>query len=130
MRYLAIDFGLKHIGLAYSEGRLAEPVTQLTYLNPQSLIKQIFFWCKKLKIEKIIIGLSENKMAIATQEFARSLESQLNLPIELYDETLSSVIAKKYLQQSHMKKIKRQTKKHQTAAAVILQAYLDDQVES
>lgn len=124
MNLLSIDFGLKHFGLAISHGILAEPLIQ--FANDQKALKKIVEICQKEKIEKIILGLSENQMAENIKNFAKVLEKKLNLPIIFQDETLTSITAKEYLIQSGAKKKKRRIKNHQIAAAIILQSYLDE----
>lgn len=129
MNLLAIDYGLSHIGLAISSSPLAEPYSQLSHKSTISLIRQLKNICQKESIDKIIVGISEGKMAAQTQKFINLLEKNFSIPIISYDETLSSHTAKKYLVQSGAKKSKRQNQDHQIAAAVILQAYLDEQGE-
>ena len=124
MNLLSIDFGLKHIGLAISSGPLAEPFTQ--FPNDHKTISRIIEICRIQKIDKIIIGLSENQMAKKTKDFAKILEKKLNTPIIFQDETLTSHQARRYLIQSGAKKKKRQEKDHQIAAAIILQSYIDE----
>lgn len=126
MRYLAIDYGTKHIGLATSEGFLAEPFDQISNKGEQLLVGQIARICRDQKISKIIVGISENTMAAHTQQFAAKLKSFVDIPVVTMDETLSTKTAQKYLQTSGAKRRKRQSKQHQTAAAVILQTYLEE----
>lgn len=126
MNYLGIDYGLSNIGLAISSGVLAEPLMQLKRISDNEVIFAVLKICEDHDIDKIIVGVSEGIMGEKTQQFARNLEQHTSLPVILFDETLSSFSAKKYLFESGAKQKKRQTKQHQTAAAVILQSYLDE----
>lgn len=126
MKYLAIDYGLSHIGLAVSDGLLAEPYSQLEYKNDEQLLTEIFKIISKENIEIIILGLSEGEMAEKTMVFGEKIKSSFNITVEYYDETLSSEEAKDYLIQAEAPLKKRQQKQHQTAAAIILQNYLND----
>jgi putative pre-16S rRNA nuclease len=125
MQYLAIDYGLAHIGLAISDGALAEPYKQLKYISDEQVVDQISNICQQNQVEKVVLGLSENQMAIKIKEFASKLRQKIGDKIILHDETLSSQMAQNMLVESGVKKKKRQEKQHQTAAAIILQSYLD-----
>ncbi len=103
---LGVDFGLKNIGLAISEGFIAEP---LKTVHSLSEIKKI---AGDLKIAKIIVGISEGKSRRLAEEFGNDLKNVLGLPVEFVDETLTSHEAGQ--------------KNHSKAAAIILQRYLDD----
>jgi putative holliday junction resolvase len=126
MKYLAIDYGLKHLGLAISDGYLAEPYGQFTNETVEKTIAKIVKTCSDLRIEKVILGISENTMARLTQNFAMILQKSLDCEVIFFDETLSTQEAGQILLKAKAKKKKRQEKKHAVAAAVILQNYLDE----
>lgn len=121
LRFLGIDYGLKKIGLAISEGFLVEPFG--VFKNKKQLIKI----CEEQEIKKIIIGISEGKMAEKTRDFGSQLASRTGLPIEYQDETLTSEEAKKLMVKIGKPKKKRQKQEDAVAAALILQTYLDQQ---
>mgnify|MGYP001598128320 CR=1 FL=1 len=121
MKLMGIDYGEAKIGLAVSFGELAEP---LKIIRKPNLKDQITKICEDLGIEKIIIGLSEGKMAEKTKEFASKLASVVYLPIEFQDETLTSqeAVAK-------MREIGKRVKDEDAiSAALILQTYIDSQL--
>lgn len=122
MKYLAIDFGLKHLGLAVADGPLAEPLWEKN--NNKTIIQYLINLIKTEKVDIIIIGLSEGKMAETTKVFAEKLKTLTDLPIFFQDETLSSVEAKQKLIEAHASQSKRR-QDHSAAAALILQNYLD-----
>ena len=105
---LGIDYGLKNIGLAISEGSITEPYKTVSGL------KEIENIVKKLAITKIIVGISEGKSKQRALGFGKKLGSVLGLPVEYVDETLSTYEAG--------------PKAHAKAAAIILQRYLDENV--
>ncbi len=125
MKYLSIDYGLAHIGLAISEGILAEPFGQLDYISDEKLVADIRNICHQEEISIIIVGISEGQMAKITKQFAQKLEQNIGLTVELIDETLSSQEATRLMVEASTKQSKRRTNGHQTAAAIILQSYLD-----
>lgn len=126
MKYLAIDYGLSHIGLAISDGILAEPFGQLKYENDEKLASDIYGICIKEKIDRLVIGISEGEMEMKTKQFAKLLAQKTGLDVYFVDETLTSYAAARIMVESGKKKRDRQTKSHQVAAAIILQDYLDN----
>ncbi|GAG09922.1 unnamed protein product, partial [marine sediment metagenome] len=84
MKILGVDFGEKKIGLAISEDFLAEP---LGVIKAERAIKRI---CQEQGIEKIVVGISEGKMAETTRDFGERLKSATGLSVEYQDETLTS----------------------------------------
>ena len=124
---LGIDFGLKHIGVAISYNNvLAEPLTQIKYKEKNELIKKLAKLVEKYQIKKIILGISESKMAKETKAFGKKLSKKTNIPVVYQDETLSSVEASQRMVEAGLRQKKRQIKIHQAAAALILQNFLDE----
>ena len=127
---LAIDYGLARIGLAISYVGLAEPLTIINndmtsnepIIGSQALaeIKQIV---KAEKVDKIVLGISEQAMAKKSLEFFEILQSTFNLDVILVDEVLSSYEVEQRLKELPKKK-RRQAIDHY-AAAIILENYLD-----
>ena len=103
---LGIDYGPKNIGLAISEGFIAEPLKVVHSLEE---IKKVI---TELNIEKIIVGISEGKSRELAEKFGNELQSVVGLPVEFVDETLTTHEAG--------------DKEHSKAAAIILQRYLDN----
>jgi putative transcription antitermination factor YqgF len=127
---LGIDYGLARIGLAISFVGLAEPLKVIENdlfecdapIGPQAL-NELRAIIEKEKVEKIVLGLSEHKMAEKTKEFFNYLKSLFDLEIVLVDETLSSYEVEQKLKELP-KKNRRQAIDHY-AAALILENYLD-----
>ena len=121
---LAIDYGLKHVGIAIALTPLAEPVAtvSLTIAIPE-ILKLI----DKHDIKEIIIGFSESTTALLTKDFAKELNDHISIPITFHDETLSSNITRKKMAQAGMKQSRRHNKMDHLVAASILQDYIDHQ---
>ena len=124
--YLAIDYGRSHIGIAVAQSPLAEPLTQLKNTSIENVIKRIKELIEEEKIDTIILGFPDGELEQEIKDFAEELHKATNMEVIFHDENLSSVNATNYLVQSGAKKSKRQNKQHQTAAAIILQDYLDN----
>lgn len=123
MRLLAIDFGLKKIGLAFSEGKLAEPLAVVK--NQASAVETIAKICREHQIKKIVIGLPEGKTAEQIRPFAQSLSRSTRLPVAYHDETLTTREAIAKMVEAGRGRRYRQDKEDAFAAALILQSYLD-----
>jgi len=123
MVFLGLDFGIRHVGLALATGPLAEPLANLK-ISPK-IFTEIHQICLKQEVEKIVIGISEGKMAQETYRFARKLEQITNLPVIFQDETLTTEQATRKLIEAGSKKAKRKGPKHAFAASLILQEFLD-----
>jgi putative Holliday junction resolvase len=126
MRILGIDYGRKKIGLALATSKIAEPYVVLRVHKAEEALKKIKDIVGKEKIEKVVIGVSEGKMAGETMEFAGRLEKKLKIPIGFQDETLTSLEAQKRAIEAKVKKKKRKEMEDAYSAALILQAYIDN----
>lgn len=120
--YLGIDFGLAHIGLAVAESILATPLPGLK--NDSKLFNKLKTITQNLNITHIIVGLPSGPIESLTRTFVETLKSQLNLPVSLHDETLSSHDAKEKLLEAGSSRKKRHND-HSYAAVLILEDYLE-----
>lgn len=128
MMLLGVDYGRKNIGLAVASGPLAEPLKTVKFST--GVYEKINRICQTLRVTKIIVGISEGKMAEETKAFANQLKQIIQLPLEYQDETLTTKLASQKLYQAKVKKSKRKMKDHTFAACLILQEYLDNQIFS
>ena len=131
MRYLAIDYGDKRTGLAICDPAetIASPLTVIE--GQKDLIKKINEIVTSEKIEAIVLGLplnmddSQGFRAKLVFQFAEKLKAQLQIPIHLQDERLSSFAAEANLAPAELTRKKKKKRLDAVAAAVILQACLD-----
>lgn len=123
MRYLGIDYGDKHIGVAVSNenGDLAFPLEPLS--NDVQLMGHISSLVKEKDIKEFVIGESkdfqgnENPIMKKAKEFAGKLEKESGKTVRFEPEFLTSVEARHIQGGSD--------KTHSSAAAIILQSFLD-----
>lgn len=123
-KILAIDYGTTRVGLAISRGTLAEPLQILA--SNESLLPNLVAVIQSEKVEKIIVGLSENLMAEKTRAFVEQLRQHTDIPIDFVDETLSSHTVHQKMLKSGAKKSHRAANIDHLAAAEFLQEYLDE----
>ncbi len=122
MKLLGVDYGLRRIGLAISEGILASP------LGVAKDLPSVVRIATAQGIDKVVIGLPDpNNDKIKL--FGTRLAQLTGLPVEYTDETLSTRIARKQMIVSGTTPKTRRTEIDQNAAAVILQSYLDQRTE-
>lgn len=125
MRILGIDYGRKKIGLAIAEGPLSEPWMVIKYEEKSKLIDEIKQIAEREQTEKIVVGISEGEMGQESKNFSLELSKVLTIPVETFDETLSSWEAQKLSREAGISHKKRKDKEDAYAASIILQNYLD-----
>ena len=131
-RALGIDFGTKRVGLALSDRSniIASPYKTLSYVSEKDLITQLEIIVTKNDIEILVLGLPINMkgkdtaQTIKVRNFKEIL-SALRIPIVYEDERLSSVSAINSLMLQNVKTGHNKSEIDKTAAAIILQQYLD-----
>ncbi len=132
-RIVAIDYGLKRIGIAVSDAgqKIAFPLTTVPGGNKAIPNIQLALKDKLGEIEKILVGFPlllsgrEGELATLVKKFASALEAALALPVELIDERFTSKLADLHLKEIHLNRKERTAKLDTAAAAILLQAYLD-----
>lgn len=98
---LGLDYGEKNIGLAVADenSKMALPYKVLINKGEDFVLQELSKIISEEKISKIIIGLplslsgEESKKTIETREFSVFLAKNLNVPVEMRDERLSSRMA-------------------------------------
>jgi len=122
MVFLGIDFGLKKIGLALAQSGLIQVLGVVR--NSPKVFAEIGEICRKNEVEKIVIGLASGPLSFKIKKFACRLSSELGLPVEFQDETLTSRQAIAKMIEEGIKKKKRKKLEDAAAAACILKEYL------
>lgn len=128
MKFLGIDFGLRRIGLAVSDGELSSPYKTLEVRNLKDGISQVLEVIEKEGFEIVIVGLPEGKIGQTVLGFIKSLRKN-GLEVIEADETLSSKQALENMIEQGVSKKKRGMN-DSAAAAIILQNWLDENQSS
>jgi putative Holliday junction resolvase len=132
MRYLAIDYGQKHTGLAICDAgeMIASPLAVLT-AGQGGLIPKITDVIDRENVEAIVLGLPLNMDGTAgaqakrVRSFAEQMRRHIDIPIHFHDERLSSFDAEKKLAGLGLTRKKKKKHLDAVAAASILQSFLD-----
>ena len=134
MRYLGLDLGTKTIGLAISDktGLIASSYEVLRHdNNPNDCLDELKSIVESLNVEALVLGLPKNmnntlgERAEATLEFKEFLESNIDIPIYLEDERLTTKSAEAILIKGDTSRKKRKKVIDKVAATIILQSFLD-----
>jgi putative Holliday junction resolvase len=133
VRVLGLDLGTKTIGLALSdvERRIATPLETLKRTKFTADAQKIVAIVTRFHVGALVLGLplnmdgSEGPRAQATRAFARNLEKLVACPILFWDERLSSAAVNRMLIESDASRSRRAELVDKTAAAYILQGFLD-----
>ncbi len=133
MRVLGLDFGTERVGVAMSDelGIIAQPIEVIPRLPAAGLWERLHALHRDFSCERILVGMPRNMdgsygpAAEAVKQFIEQLRQEMDVPIQTWDERLSSVQANRVLIQANVSRKKRRAKIDKMAAAVILQSYLD-----
>lgn len=132
MRILGIDYGDARVGVAVSDllGMTAQGVKTIKNTGIKRLLSELSEVLSEYKPEKIVIGLPKNMdgsvgfRAEATYKFAEKLKTVYDGEIVFWDERLSSLGAKRYLNETNTRGQKRKNILDTVAACIILEGYL------
>lgn len=129
MRYLAIDYGSKHTGLAICDRgeTIASPLAVIE--GEKELLKKIVDMVETENVEAVVLGLplnmdgSQGFQAKLVFRFAEQLKKLIDIPIHFQDERLSSFSAEE--KSDEFTKGKKRKRLDAIAAAEILQDFLE-----
>jgi putative Holliday junction resolvase len=133
MRILALDHGTKRVGVAVSDElkMIAQPLEFIPAEPVADFLERLKELIQEKEVELLLLGMPRNMdgsygpAALKVQEFAAVLKDKTAVPVKLWDERLTSAQAQRFLIQGKMRRDKRKEKVDQTAAAILLQSYLD-----
>lgn len=136
MRILGLDYGSKTVGVAMSDelGITAQPLRTITRKEENKLrrtLAEIEAICRDYGVETIVLGWPKNmnntegERTQKTAEFCEMLKRRTQLPVELWDERLTTVSSERVLMESGVRRENRKEVIDQIAASLILQGWLD-----
>lgn len=134
-RILAIDYGKKRVGVAVTDP-LQIIANGLTTVPSGEILKFIVDYVSKENVEKIVVGLPKTMKGEDSESmryitpFMASLKKKLpNIPVEMFDERFTSVLAHRAIIEGGVKKMDRRNKAlvDEVSATIILQSYMESQ---
>lgn len=132
-RLLGVDYGDARTGLAVSDalGMLANGIGYIKSPVKREVADEIVRYANEYKVTKIIIGNPVNMngtlgpRAEKVQSLIELLRERTDIPIEIFDERLSTAAAHRILNETGLKSKKRKTVIDTLSAQIILQNYMD-----
>lgn len=133
MRILGLDVGSKTIGVAISDplGWTAQGIDTIRRKNKEQDLEAVKKICNDYGVETIVIGLPKNMNGTIGESGERVLalseliKEKTGLPIEMWDERLTTVAAHRAMLEADLSRGKRKKIVDKVAATYILQGYLD-----
>lgn len=133
MRILAVDHGEKRIGLALSDptATLASPLTVINHVSRLMDAAQVANIASENNAGLIIIGQSfdeegePNLAGRRAAKFAEALKEQMQIPVELFDESFSTQDARATVIEMGFSRKKRAGHHDALAAVMILRSYIE-----
>ena len=145
---LGIDYGRRRIGLAIASlsARLSKPLTTLERINRNEDMRRLRELVREHDVKQIVVGLpllldgTRGEMAEEAERFAQRARKQIDVPVEMQDERLTSWEAERLLEEEFGKKYRDESEKKErttnekvtvdsVAATVILREFLAKQSE-
>jgi len=133
VRTMGLDIGTRTIGVAISDelGIAAHGLKTIRRKSMEEDLKEIATIIRELEIDKIVVGLPKNmdgtlgRQAEIVLKWIEALKDKILVPVETWDERLSTVGASKVLLEADLSRRKRKKVIDKLAAVLILQGYLE-----
>jgi len=133
MRILGLDIGRKTIGVALSDeaGLIAQPLKVIRRSSLAKDLEEVFATARENEAGKIVAGLPLNMDGSTSSttefvlKFVEILRQRGELPVEIWDERLSTAAVERLLIEGDMSRERRRQVVDKMAASYILQGYLD-----
>jgi putative Holliday junction resolvase len=134
MNVLALDFGLKRIGVA-----VGSTVSGIAFLrdvlpNDSETLQNLQNLLEHEKVGKILVGMpfkrdgSAGDIEASLQVFLESIRA-FEIPLELVDERYTSKMAREKQKDLHLTRSERREPVDSIAAQIFLQEWLDDHAD-
>jgi putative Holliday junction resolvase len=132
-RVLGVDHGERRIGLAVSDplGLTAQPVRCAHVDDAAAAVAAVAGAAAELEVGRVVVGLPRNMdgslgpRARAVLAFVDALGEAVDVPVETWDERLSTREAQKVMRAAGVKRSRRKRNVDTVAAQIVLQSYLD-----
>ncbi len=121
------------MGLALSDELkvIAQPLEYVLADPLQAFFARLNQLIREKEVDLVLVGMPRNMdgtygpAADRVREFVTALRAAITVPVRTWDERLTTVQANRMLIQGNVRREKRREKVDQTAAAILLQSFLD-----
>jgi putative Holliday junction resolvase len=132
-RVVAVDLGTRRMGVAVTDGLglTAQPHATLARHGGRRDLDAIAAVVRELDAERVVLGLplgpsgEVGRAARAAQAFAERLRAVLAVPVELIDESFTTVEAEEVLIAADLSRARRKQVIDRAAAAIILRRWME-----
>lgn len=132
-RTMGLDVGTKTIGVAVSDelSITGQALSTLRRLSLRADLAALGELIAEHGVGRVVVGLplkmdgSEGDRAAACRQLGKALADASGIPVEYWDERLSTVAAERVLLEGNVSRRKRRDVVDSVAAAIILQGWLD-----
>lgn len=135
MRCLGIDFGAKRVGLSYGDDLgVATPLPAIVEPDERQRWKVLIETIRRRQVTDLVIGWPLNMddsigpKAREVEAFAAKLKGEVNLPVHLIDERLTSHEAEASIPKARRRDLRGSGIVDSKAATLILQDFLDQRI--
>jgi putative holliday junction resolvase len=133
MRIAGIDYGTVRIGIAMADLELGIASPYENYTRRTAPLDAEYFakLAKEERIGRFVVGLpvhlhgGESQKSIESRAFGKWLGEATGVPVEFFDERFTTAEADELLNAVKLTKKKRQARRDQLAAQIMLTAYLE-----
>ena len=132
-KYLGVDYGDKRTGLAECDisGMLASGICTISESGMKHTAIRVAKEAETRGCKKIILGLPKNMDGTEGERtqviyaFAELLREETDIPIDFYDERMTTMVAYRFLGETGTYGKKRKAAVDTLSAEIILQNYID-----
>lgn len=132
-RTLGLDVGTRTIGVAVSDptATLASPLTTIRRTGLQADLDALAALVAAHDVDRLVVGWPlqpdgrEGPITRKVRAFADAAAARTGLPVEPWDERMTSKLAERYLIEGGARRETRRQVVDKVAAALILQGWLD-----
>ena len=125
------------MGIALSDETrtIAQPLEYIPAEPFSAFLARLKELIQTKEVSLILVGMPRNlngsygPMALKVQEFIAVLKETIAVPIQTWDERLTSTQANRFLLQAGVRRQERKEKVDRSAAAILLQSFLDNLAE-
>jgi putative Holliday junction resolvase len=132
-RVLGLDYGSRRIGVAVSDplGLTVQPLPPIPREGDRKDIAVLARLAAEIGVTSIVLGLplllngDEGPAAVRARAFGEQLQTQTSIPVEMWDERLTSVQSERHLIASGVRREDRKGIRDSLSAMFLLQSAMD-----
>ncbi|NLZ46330.1 MAG: Holliday junction resolvase RuvX [Clostridiales bacterium] len=133
MKIMSIDYGDARTGIAVCDRTefIASPIGTIEERDFLKLVQKVAYMAQQYEVKEIVVGLplnmngSKGPRAEKSEMFANALNQATDIPVNMWDERLTTVSAHNILNETNVRGKKRKAVVDTVSATLILEGYLE-----